>query len=165
MTIIENFKSWTFALCTASMCGAILNMLLPDGSEKKIFKTVLCLFLLCTMFLPILSTDFSKFDVDFKIDDNGAQMSTVTEELLNFSAESAKEAIINDTKDILSENGIVPNNISLSVNISADGSINISGFYVSVANGDAENIQKIVEKRTGLVPEIQYLGETNDGGT
>lgn len=163
MIFMENFKNWAFALCVASMCGAVLNMLLPDGSEKRIFKTVLCLFLLCTMLSPILSTDFSKFNVDFASDGNDAQMSTVTEKLLDVSAAGTKKAIINDTKEALAENGIASNNISVTVNISADGSISISGFSVSVVDGDADTIQKIVEKKTGLVPEIKYLGETNNG--
>ena len=46
MTFIEGIRNWAFAVCAAAICGAVMNMLLPDGSEKRIFKTVLCLFML-----------------------------------------------------------------------------------------------------------------------
>ena len=31
MTFIEGIRNWAFAVCAAAICGAVMNMLLPDG--------------------------------------------------------------------------------------------------------------------------------------
>ena len=31
MTFIEGIRNWAFAVCAAAICGAVMNMLLPDA--------------------------------------------------------------------------------------------------------------------------------------
>lgn len=163
MTIIEGVKNWAFAVCAAAVCGAVMNMLLPEGSEKRIFKTVLSLFMLCSILSPILSTDFSALSTEKYFDENRAQTEDITEELLSLSAEEIEAAIINDTAKALEEKGFAADNISAEVNILPDGSINISRFSVLISEGNPEEIKKIAEQKTGLSPEIKYLGEMKNG--
>ncbi len=163
MTLIEGIKSWAFSVCAAAVCGAVMNMLLPEGSEKRIFKTVLCLFMLCSILSPILSMDFSALSTETDFKENRAQTEGITEELLAFSANEAENTIINDTAAALAEKGITADNISVEVNILPDGSINISRFVITVSGGNPEEIKSIAEKRTGLLPEIEYGGENENG--
>lgn len=163
MTLIEGIKSWAFSVCAAAICGAVMNMLLPEGSEKRIFKTVLCLFMLCSILSPILSMDFSALSTEADFKENRAQTEGITEELLAFSANEAENTIIDDTVAALAEKGIAADNISVEVNILPDGSINISRFVITVSGGNPEEIKSIAEKRTGLLPEIEYGGENENG--
>mgnify|MGYP002524391022 CR=1 FL=1 len=163
MTLMESIQSWAFAVCAAAVCGAVMNMLLPDGSEKRIFKTVLCLFMLCSILSPILSTDFSDLSTELDFGESSAQNGNITGELLSLSAEEVQSTIISDAAAALREKGIAADNISAEVNISPDGSINISRFSVAVSSGNPDEIKKIVEQKTGLSPEIEYRGENENG--
>ncbi len=163
MTLIEGIKSWAFSVCAAAICGAVMNMLLPEGSEKRIFKTVLCLFMLCSILSPILSMDFSALSTETDFKENRAQTEGITEELLAFSANEAENTIINDTAAALAEKGIAADNISVEVNILPDGSINISRFVITVSGDNPEEIKSIAEKRIGLLPEIECVGENENG--
>lgn len=163
MTLIEGIKSWAFSVCAAAVCGAVMNMLLPEGSEKRIFKTVLCLFMLCSILSPILSMDFSALSTETDFKENRAQTEGITEELLAFSANEAENTIINDTAAALAEKGITADNISVEVNILPDGSINISRFVITADEADAEKIRSTVYEHTGLLPEIEYKGENDNG--
>ena len=162
MTLMESIQNWAFAVCAAAICGAVMNMLLPEGSEKRIFKTVLCLFMLCSILSPILSTDFSDLSTELDFGESRAQ-SDITGELLSLSAEEVQNAIISDTAAALREKGVAADNISAEVNISPDGSINISRFSILISGGNPDEIKKIVEQKTGLLPEIEYLGERENG--
>ena len=86
---MDGIRSWAFAVCAAAVCAAVMNMLLPQGSEKRIFKTVLSLFMLCSILSPILSTDFSALSTEYEFGESRAQ-NDITGELLSLSADELK---------------------------------------------------------------------------
>ena len=88
---MDGIRSWAFAVCAAAVCAAVMNMLLPQGSEKRIFKTVLSLFMLCSILSPILSTDFSTLSTEYEFGESRAQ-NDITGELLSLSADEIKNA-------------------------------------------------------------------------
>ena len=88
MTFIEGIRNWAFAVCAAAICGAVMNMLLPDGSEKRIFKTVLCLFMLCSIISPVIGMNFSDLSTEFDFKNSCAQSGDTTEEFLSLSAKA-----------------------------------------------------------------------------
>lgn len=161
MTLMDGIRSWAFAVCTAAVCAAVMNMLLPQGSEKRIFKTVLSLFMLCSILSPILSTDFSALSTEYEFGESRAQ-NDITGELLSLSADEIKNAIIRDTEEVLAEKGVSAENISVEVNISPDGSINISRFSLRIRGENSEEIKQSIAQKTGLSPEIKYLGESEN---
>lgn len=161
MTLMDGIRSWAFAVCAAAVCAAVMNMLLPKGSEKRIFKTVLSLYMLCSILSPILSTDFSALSTEYEFGESRAQ-NDITGELLSLSADEIKNAIIRDTEEVLAEKGVSAENISVEVNISPDGSINISRFSLRIRGGNSEEIKQSIAQKTGLSPEIKYLGESEN---
>ncbi len=138
-----------------------MNMLLPEGSEKRIFKTVLCVFLLCSMLSPLMSLNFSDMEKSLYIDEyeNG----DITGDLLALSAKQTEKALEDKAKAVLEEKDIDFDNIFAQVNISEDGSINISRFVITADEADAEKIRSTVYEHTGLLPEIEYKGENDNG--
>lgn len=161
MTFIAELKNWALALCTAAICGAVMNMLLPEGSEKRIFKTVLCVFLLCSMLSPLMSLNFSGIEESLYIDEH--ENGDITEDLLALSAKQTEKALEDKAKAVLKEKDIDFDNIFAQVNISEDGSINISRFVITADEADAEKIRSTVYEHTGLLPEIEYKGENDNG--
>lgn len=161
MTLMDGIRSWAFAVCAAAVCTAVMNMLLPQGSEKRIFKTVLSLFMLCSILSPILSTDFSALSTEYEFGESRAQ-NDITGELLSLSADEIKNAIIRDAEEVLAEKGVSAENISVEVNILSDGSINISRFSLRIRGGNSEEIKQSIAQKTGLSPEIKYLGESEN---
>lgn len=161
MTFIAELKNWALALCTAAIFGAVMNMLLPEGSEKRIFKTVLCVFLLCSMLSPLMSLNFSDIEESLYIDEH--ENGDITEDLLALSAKQTEKALEDKAKAVLEEKDIDFDNIFAQVNISEDGSINISRFVITADEADAEKIRSTVYEHTGLLPEIEYKGENDNG--
>ena len=54
------------SICTAAVCAGVVGMLAPDGAMKKPLQTLLGVFLLCVIVVPLASfvLDFSPPDMD-----------------------------------------------------------------------------------------------------
>lgn len=152
---METVKSWAFSVCAASICGAVLNMILPEGSAQKTYKAVFCIFFLCVLIAPLSELKIPDFD-SLAESVNETKTEDMTENEFSESYISAMEkAVIADTKAVLSENGITAKDISIKINISGDGGIDINKFTLTLDS--AENPGAIGEKvyeKTGIMPEI-----------
>ena len=113
------------------------------------------------LIMVFLSTDFSALSTEYEFGESRAQ-NDITGELLSLSADEIKNAIIRDTEEVLAEKGVSAENISVEVNISPDGSINISRFSLRIRGGNSEEIKQSIAQKTGLSPEIKYLGESEN---
>lgn len=152
---MEIVKNWAFSVCAASICGAVLNMILPEGSAQKTYKAVFCVFFLCVLIAPLSELKIPDFD-SLAESVNETKTEDMTENEFSESYISAMEkAVIADTKAVLSENGITAKDISIKINISGDGGIDINKFTLTL--GSAENpgaIREKVYEKTGIMPEI-----------
>ena len=124
-------------------------------------KKMLCVFLLCSMLSPLMSLNFSDIEESLYIDEH--ENGDITEDLLALSAKQTEKALEDKAKAILEEKDIDFDNIFAQVNISEDGSINISRFVITADEADAEKIRSTVYEHTGLLPEIEYKGENDNG--
>lgn len=152
---METVKNWAFSVCAASICGAVLNMILPEGSAQKTYKAVFCVFFLCVLIAPLSELKIPDFD-SLAESVNETKTEDMAENEFSESYISAMEkAVISDTKAVLSENGITAKDISIKINISGDGGIDINKFTLTL--GSAENpgaIREKVYEKTGIMPEI-----------
>ncbi len=139
-------------------------MVLPEGSGSKIFKSVLCVFFLSVLLLPvsevsydILSLKDSGTDISFDFSENRNEFIDISEEYL-------KKEIIKSTEEILNSQGIIPEDISIKINIQENQSIDINEFAIIVSEEQktGELAEKILQK-TGIEPEIILSGENNNG--
>ncbi|MBR3962912.1 MAG: stage III sporulation protein AF [Oscillospiraceae bacterium] len=157
---METVKNWAFAVCCASIFGAILNFLLPESGVQKIYKTVFCVFFLCVLISPLSEIDFSKFG-ELNIKNDKIYDENLNENEFNKnSAEYIEKEIFRSAKEIIEEENLDFNDISVKVNISEVGSINITKFALTF--NDLENPDYLAEKirdKTGLRPEIFVSGE------
>ena len=157
-------KNWAFSVCCCVIVCGILNMILPEGSGSKIFKSVLCVFFLSVLLSPvsefsydILSLKNSGSDISFDYSENENPFTDVSEEYL-------KKEIIKSTEEILNRQGIVPEDISIKINIQENKSIDINDFVIIVS--EEQNTEELAErilKKTGIKPEIILSGENRYG--
>lgn len=157
-------KNWAFSVCCCVIVCGILNMILPEGSGSKIFKSVLCVFFLSVLLSPvsefsydILSLKNSGSDITFDYSEKENPFTDVSEEYL-------EKEIIKSTEEILNRQGIVPEDISIKINIQENKSIDINDFVIIVS--EEQNTEELAErilKKTGIEPEIILSGENNNG--
>ena len=103
---MDEIKSWAFSVCAAAICGAILNMILPEGSAQKTYKAVFCVFFLCVLIAPFSELNIPDFE---SISNNISSFENKNISDTAFAESSAsiiEKAILEDTAVILSEHGI-----------------------------------------------------------
>lgn len=157
-------KNWAFSVCCCVIVCGILNMVLPEGSGSKVFKSVLCVFFLSVLLSPvselsydILSLKDSGSDISFDYSENENPFIDVSEEYL-------KKEIIKSTEEILNRQGIVPEDISININIRENKSIDINDFVIIVyEEQNTEELAERILKKTGIKPEIILSGENRYG--
>lgn len=157
-------KNWAFSVCCCVIVCGILNMILPEGSGSKIFKSVLCVFFLSVLLSPV--SEFSYDILSFK--NSGSDITFYYSEkenpFIDVSEEYLKKEIIKSTEEILNRQGIVPEDISIKINIQENKSIDINDFVIIVS--EEQNTEELAErilKKTGIEPEIILSGENRYG--
>lgn len=161
--MLDSIKDWAFSICVASICGTMMNIILPKGDLQKIFKTVYSVFFLCCILSPISNYIFSEADIDFNFFNKDVIYEISKNDIFANQNELLENEIQEKTIFFLEENNIKVKNISVKINILDEGSIEIDDFDISVISGDEENIKNIVMQEIGLVPEIIILGENENG--
>lgn len=163
---MEQIKIWAFSICLASVCGAILNMLAPEGNFLKTFKCIISIFFLCVVIAPIFKTELPDFSSQEKIfseenietyEENGVDK--ITEEVF-------EEQIESETEKILSEKELAFEDISVKVNILEDGSIDINKFTITFyQNVNFDSLKEELRQKIGIEPKIVVSGENENGNT
>ncbi len=160
---MEEIKSWACSVCAAAVCGAVFKMMFPEGNLQKIFKCVICVFFLCTVISPLMEIELP----DFKnIADSEYDFPKENTEFNDISAKVIEEQIIADTSELLLDDGIVLSDISVKINISGSGGIDINKFALTLdRNYDFNMIKEKVKQKIGIEPEIFVSGEKTDGNS
>lgn len=160
---MEELKSWAFSVCAAVVCGAVLNMLVPESNLQKTFKCVICVFILCVLVSPLSKIKFP--DIKDMNNEYYAGESELSEnEFSELSAGLIEEKILNDTSELLKDEKINFDDISVKINISENGSIDINKFTLTLKNSDGLNsVKEKVEQKIGIEPEIVVSGESENG--
>jgi len=155
---MEEIKNWAFSVCCASIAGGILNLLLPEGNVQKIYKTVFCVFFLCIIFSPL--SEIKTVKIDFSENENFPEENFHENEFMQNSAEYIQNELVKSVNEILSEENLSAEDISVNVNISEEGSIDINKFALTFENfEDADSFSEKIYQKTGIKPEIIISGE------
>lgn len=157
---MESVKTWAFSVCCASIVGGMMDILLPEGSLQKTYKTVFCVFILCVILAPL--SEIGSFDIDiFKNELEDIENEEYSENVFNENSEKyIKDEIVSSVKEILKEEGVNAEDTFVKVNILNDGSINIIKFTLTFSKmEDADLLAEKIYEKTGIKPEIQISGE------
>ena len=118
-------------------------MLFPLTVTKKTVSLVMGAFMICSMLIPLIGV-ISTFTMDYK------QGEGVMHYDNDYEAEFEKEVLTETaenlvivTNDILSAEGISPQDIKISIGKSDNNSIYISSIYIYITEQDKERVEHI----------------------
>ena len=157
---MDEIRNWAFSICSAAICGAVMNIILPEGSTQKIFKSVFCVFFLCCVISPLLTMDFlneKNFFAALEIED--ADENSLESGFYEPSARIMEEEIRTKTENILRSENVEFGNISVRVNILESGGIEINEFSIAVYD-IPESVKEKIGNETGLIQEVKIIGES-----
>lgn len=158
--MINFLKSWTNQIIVTVIIATILEMILPNGNNKKYIKMVIGIYILFSIIQPIItkitgsSIDISKFNYDKYF--NEGIIETSTKDFDENNSKLIKQAYIDniksDIKTKIKQKGYEI--ISLDIEIIEDENKNTYGTIQSI-NLNVENIKedkdKIKEKSTNTI--------------
>lgn len=118
-------------------------MLFPLTVTKKTVSLVMGAFMICSMLIPLIGA-ISTFTLDYE------QSEGVMHYDNDYEAEFEKEVLTETaenlvivTNDILSAEGISPQDIKISIGKSDNNSIYISSIYIYITEQDKERVEHI----------------------
>ena len=91
---MEAVKQWGISLCAAVLAGGIIHMMAPSSEMGKIMKITVSIFLLVSIFSPLMSLN-GDFDFSFSEADSS------TEEVYDSIQEQIDRQLINSTEKTL----------------------------------------------------------------
>lgn len=150
--MISFLKTWINQIILAVIITTIIEMILPNGNNKKYIKMVIGLYVLFTIIQPIItkvtgnSIDISNFD--YKKYFNSDVLETSSEDFENNNSKLIKQAYINNIKEDI-ENKIKQKGYELiNCNISIIDDENKETY------GTIQNISLKLKKQTNKSEEI-----------
>ena len=163
--MINAMSTWAKSIILAVIVSTIIQMILPEGNNKKYIKTVIGLYILFTIISPIISKisggnstiDVSKYENYFNVETTTASANVIDKNLDNTYISSIKS----DIKNRMKQKGYKVNNIDANIelkNEEAYGTIN--SLKISLErleeNSNNSNIQAVNKI------EIKISNNTNE---
>lgn len=156
-------RIWAAAVCAAAIAASIAQLAVPDGKIQKAMRCVIGLFFVCCVImpfaqgLPLYTETFGWEEPRFsEVTDD------LSQELMSQTVERFKKNVYQIVQDILNAQQIFPQKIEMDVHVAEDSSIYISSLKIQLKEGEKHNIEKVsqvVQKETGIIPEIWVEGE------
>ena len=141
-------KNWVLNLSILLIVYAILDNLIPEGSNKNIVNTILKVIILFTVFAGL--SKFKKFNSSvFKIDNNNTNFSSkeIYKKTQNNMKEQVKNLTVknleNSTLNLLKNKGISAKNVNISMNIENPQNIFINKTKILINRIDLEKKEQI----------------------
>lgn len=122
--LIEWISTWAEQIIVAVIIGTIIEMILPNGNNRKYIKTVIGTYILFTIVSPIISKisnkDITNIDVNYeKYFKNTDTYQTMSQSLANSNDKTVENIYINnlkqDMKSKILERGYVTTDIQVQV--------------------------------------------------
>ena len=125
--MITWFNSWAQGIILAVIIVTILEMILPEGKNKKYIKIVMGVYMTFTIISPIISkVTGSNFDIDVSkyqalIEGNNVQSTNSAQNINNQSIENLYlNTIKTDIKDVLNKEGYEGKKVDITANINVE---------------------------------------------
>ena len=149
--LIEWISTWAEQIVVAVIIASIIEMLLPNGNNKKYIKAIIGVYILFTIISPIIGkfVNIDLKDIDYeKYFKEVETQETISQSLTNNEKTMGEIYISNlkaDMKNKLEEKGYRVENINLNVELEDEknyGKINEIVLEISKSSKESENITK-----------------------
>ena len=153
---MDGIDSVATAVCICAVISSILNMLLPQGSMKKLYGLIAGMFLLCCMVVPVKNALES-----FRIEINAESKTPITAT----ADEAFNQNVIRETESILEkraflllkQNGITINKCRIRLKNTDEFGILIDSVSIYINKGQAErplDIKRIIREKFEVDPQV-----------
>ena len=154
-------REWATAVCCACVVGAMLSMVSPGGSSKKLIGMIITLMTMCIMFRPVSAArDLVLTIKNYSFSTENYENSMLEEEVEQ-SAKSVYASYLEENLcRVLDGAGISYKSIAVTMDNSEDGCISIGQVEVIVQNEDVDNpegterIKELLRGYIGFDPAV-----------
>lgn len=173
--MIEFISSWTGGIVVSVMIATILEMILPEGKNKKYIKTVIGVYILFAIISPIISKVTGKtidtqriFEIESMLNQNTIEVSTI-----DTSNSIERIYITNLKQDIkakIKEKGYQANNVEVKVETKEENNygkikeINLKIFKEEQKGNTLSSVHEVkieITNRENEVKETNYVIENS----
>lgn len=145
-------REWATAVCCACVVGAMLSMVSPGGSSKKLIGMIITLMTMCIMFRPVSAArDLVLTIKNYSFSTENYENSMLEEEVEQ-SAKSVYASYLEENLcRVLDGAGISYKSIAVTMDNSEDGCISIGQVEVIVQNEDVGKTERVKELLRGYI--------------
>ncbi len=159
---MKQIDSWATLICMVSIVCTLLELLAPDGNMKKTMKTVISMFMLCSIIFPLIKI-ISTIDLSLDKFANSCNSLSETSKSYSKTCENYAEEKINKlVLKTLNENGVKAKKVETSMDINETSSISINKtvIFLSENNKDLKlRAQSIAKRELGLDCDVVIIQE------
>lgn len=147
--MINAMSTWAKSIILAVIVSTIIQMILPEGNNKKYIKTVIGLYILFTIISPIISKisgenatiDVSKYENYFNVESTTTASANVIDKNLDNTYTSSIKA---DIKNRLKQKGYKVNSIDANIELKNEESYGtINSLKISLEREESNNNSNI----------------------
>lgn len=171
--MIEALSGWAEQIVVAVIIASLIEMILPNGNNKKYIKTVLGIYILFTILSPILGkvTNFNLNEVDYEsYFKNTDTYQTMSESLSSKNDQSVEDIYIanlkQDMTQKLKEKGYLAEKITIKLNLE-DGenygrlnAIYLTAYLLDENEDDTQTSEDIVANQI-QISKVEKVNVTN----
>ena len=151
MRFTETFSSWASGICAAAVISAAVTALIPSGNLEKSVKTVISVFLICSLVMPFVKGNIA---INGDISKNIEEYEGAENALLDEAQRQTEGFMKNSVVEILSENGITCEDVIIQSDMK-DGELSIVSVTVVSPSADAQTVKDIVKSQLGAEVTVE----------
>lgn len=147
--MINAMSTWAKSIILAVIVSTIIQMILPEGNNKKYIKTVIGLYILFTIISPIISKisggnstiDVSKYENYFNVESTTTASANVIDKNLDNTYTSSIKA---DIKNRMKQKGYKVNSLDANIELKKEESYGtINSLKISLEREESNNNSNI----------------------
>lgn len=159
---MEVIKDWAAVMCCTAVFIAVVEIIAPSGSYKKIVKLVLAGITVVVIMSPLLDIRDIKLDFELNLDNRISDSERIENSIKKQTEEMLKDLVKSRIAAIASEENIVEYKIEVVTNIDNSNCISIEQVKVKFDGISVEKENSFIDevyKQTGIVVDVERTGE------
>ncbi len=159
--MIEGMRSWALGVCSVCTLGALISIVFPNNSSKKLLNMIISMMILCVIFKPLSSLGKFVMDLDkHKFSTSQYENSKLEEEVEDNAKKIYSSYIEENLRRVLDGSRISYESVVVNMDNSDDGCISIGQVEVIVKNEDeaqSEQIKQLLMPYIGSEPVVKIM--------
>lgn len=162
--MIEWISGWAEQIVVAVIIASIIEMLLPNGNNKKYIKAIIGVYILFTIISPIIGkfANIDLKDIDYeKYFKETETQETISQNLATNNEKTMEEIYINnlkaDMKNKLEEKGYIVENLSLNIEVNDEKNYGKVNEIVLIVSKLEEKSDKDKENNTIAINKVEEV--------